>query len=63
VFDARKNAKMVHFTNIYGGRSPVCPVCGKNVMNLSGHAEYMVQLNDGVDPQRDGHVVLQVMES
>jgi hypothetical protein len=63
VFNARKDAKMAHFTGVYGRFSPVCPVCGKTVMDLSGHAEYMVQLNDGIDPRRDGHVVLSVMES
>jgi hypothetical protein len=63
VLSARKDAKMAHFTDVYGGRSPTCPVCGKSVMNVPGHAEYMVMLKSFLDPLWADHLALFVMES
>ncbi len=63
VLDARTDAKIAHFTNVYGGRSSVCPVCRKSVMSLSGHAEYMIRLQSFLDPLHGGHLALLVMES
>lgn len=54
---------MAHFTDVYGGRSPTCPVCGKSVMNVPGHAEYMVMLKSFLDPLWADHLALFVMES
>ncbi len=63
MLDARTDAKMAHFTNVYGSRSPVCPVCGNSVMSLSGHAEFMVRLKEYLDPAWSEHLALLVMES